>query len=138
MSSNTVIKFMFRDDLKVFNDALNFYPHYEVADVSSGNDLATLLSTVPAGLVIASLKDKNDLIQIATFLKISRKIAKDTVVKLVVINFCSDKQYEKAMAKLGVQDLIEPGVTTKALKFKIDFWMKSLNAQVKKNPNANS
>lgn len=135
-SSIPVIKFMFRADLKVFNDALNIKPHYDVEDVSSANDLATYLSTTSAGLVIASLKDKNDLIQIATFLKISKKIAKDTVVKLVVLNFSGDKQYEKAIAKLGIQDLIEPGINTKALKFKIDFWMKSLNVQIRNNANA--
>lgn len=135
-SSIPVIKFMFRADLKVFDDALNIQPHYEVEDVSSANDLATYLSTTSAGLVIASLKDKNDLIQIATFLKISKKIAKDTVVKLVVLNFSGDKQYEKAIAKLGIQDLIEPGINTKALKFKLDFWMKSLNVQIRNNANA--
>lgn len=136
MSSIPVIKFMFRADLKVFNDALNIQPHYEVEDVSSANDLATYLSSTSAGLVIASLKDKNDLIQIATFLKISKKIAKDTVVKLVVLNFSGDKQYEKAIAKLGIQDSIEPGINTKALKFKLDFWMKSLNVQIRNNANA--
>ncbi len=127
---------MFRAELKAFNDALNILPQYEVEDVSSASDLATYLSTTSAALVIASLKDKNDLIQIATFLKISKKIAKETVVKLVVVNFSGDKQYEKAMIKLGVQDLIEPGINTKALKFKIDFWMKSLNVQIRNNASA--
>lgn len=135
-SSIPVIKFMFRAELKVMTDALNIQPHYELEDVSSANDLATYLSTTSAGLVIASLKDKNDLIQIATFLKISKKVAKDTVVKLVVLNFSGDKQYEKAIAKLGIQDLIEPGINTKALKFKIDFWMKSLNVQIRNNASA--
>ena len=135
-SSIPVIKFMFRADLKVFNDALNIQPHYDVEDVSSANDLATYLSKTSAGLVIASLKDKNDLIQIATFLKISKKIAKDIVVKLVVLNFSGDKQYEKAIAKLGIQDSIEPGINTKALKFKLDFWMKSLNVQIRNNASA--
>ena len=133
-----VIKFLFRDDFKVLKEALTLSPSYSVEEFPNANDLSTYLSSEPAGLVIASLKDKNDLIQIATFVKLAKKVAKDTAVKIVVINFSGDRTFDKAIAKLGIQDLIEIGINTKALKFKLDFWMKSLNAQVKKNPNANS
>lgn len=130
-----VIKFLFKDGFKVLNEALNLSPGYSVEDFSTANDLSTYLSTEPAALVIASLRDKNDLIQIATFVKLAKKVAKDTAVKTVVINFSGDRTFDKAIAKLGIQDLIEVSINTKALKFKLDFWMKSLNAQVKKNQN---
>lgn len=137
-NSIPVIKFLFRAEFKVFYDALNIEPHYEVEDVSSANDLATYLSTVSAGLVFASIKDKNDLIQLATFLKISKKVAKQTIIKLVVVNFSGDKTYEKAVEKLGILDFIEPAINTKSLKFKLDYWMKSLNVQVRNNANASA
>lgn len=133
-----VIKFLFKDSFKVLNEALNLSPGYTVDEFSTANDLSTFLSTEPAALVIASLRDKNDLIQIATFIKLAKKVAKDTAVKTVVINFSGDRTFDKAIAKLGIQDLIEVSINTKALKFKLDFWMKSLNAQVKKNPNASA
>lgn len=132
-----VIKFLFRDDFKVLEDALKLSPSYTVEEFPNASDLSTYLSTEPAGLVIASLKDKNDLVQIATFVKLAKKIAKETAVKIVVINFSGDRAYDKAIAKLGIQDVIEIGINTKALKFKLDFWMKALNAQVKKNQNLN-
>lgn len=133
-----VIKFLFTGEFRVLNETLNPQSGYTVEEFSAVNDLATYLSTEPAGLVIASLKDKNDLVQIATLLKTIKKVAKDTTLKIVVVNFSGDKQFEKATAKLGIQDVVEPAINGKALKFKLDFWMKSLNAQVKNNPNANS
>ena len=139
--SNTsipVIKFLFREDLKVLGDALNIGPGFEVQDIANSNDLSTYLSTVPAGLVVTSLYDRNDLIQIATFMKLGKKIAKDCAIKIVVFNFSKDRNFEKAIAKLGILDLVETNVNTKALKFKIDFWMKSLSAQVKNSAAANA
>ncbi len=126
-----VIKFLFRDDYKTLSEALKLNPGFEVENFSSSNEMATFLSTIPAGLIVTSLKDKNDLVQIATFLKIGKKLAKETAIKVVVLNFSGDRTFEKAIAKLGIQDFIEPTINTKALKFKIDFWMKSLNAQAK-------
>jgi hypothetical protein len=136
-SNISIIKFMFEDDFKALDDALNIRPEYKVEKISSANELASFLSAVPAGLIVAALKNKNDLIQIATFLKIVKSFAKNTVIKLVVINFCGDPNYERAIAKLGIQDLVEPTMNTKAIKFKLDFWMKSLGAQVKNNINNN-
>ena len=132
-----VLKFLFRQDFKVLNDALALSPSYEVEEFPSAIDLATYLSTIPAGLVISSLIEKEDLIQIATLVKTLKKSAPTTAVKIVVINFSGDKQFEKAIAKLGIQDMVEPAVNTKALKFKLDFWMKSLQGQIKNNPNVN-
>lgn len=138
MSKNDipVLKFMFRTDLKALNEALTISPSFEVQEINAANDLATFLSTVPAGLVIASLKDKNDLIQLASFVKLHKKVAKDTAVKIVIVNFSNDHAFDKAIAKLGIQDQLEPAINTKALKFKLDFWMKSLNAQIRNHPSA--
>ncbi len=130
-SSIPVVKFLFREEYKTLSEALKLSPSFGVENYALANDLATFLSTTPAALIVTSLKDKNDLIQIATFLKVRKKVAKDIVTKIVVVNFSGDRTFEKAIAKLGIQDFIEPTINTKALKFKIDFWMKSLNAQSK-------
>lgn len=129
-----VIQFLFKAEFKSLDEALRLNPNYDVEAYSSASDLATYLSTIPAGLVIASLIDKNDLIQIATFMKLQKKVAKNTVLKIVVINFSNDRNFEKAISKLGILDVVDPSTNTKALKFKLDFWMKSLSAQVKQNP----
>jgi hypothetical protein len=133
INSLPVIKFMFREEFKALNDALRMSPPAEVGEQSSSTALANHLATIPAGLVIASLKTRDDLIQIASFVKIGKKVAKDCTIKIVVINFSGEKNYEKAVAKLGILDLVEPNVNMKALKYKLDFWMKSLAAQAKLN-----
>lgn len=137
-NSIPVIKFLFTSEFRVLSETLQAQPSYEVEEFNAVNDLATFVSTISAGLIISSLRDKNDLVQIASFMKVVKKVAKDTALKIVVINFSGDKQFEKAIAKLGIQDLVEPAINSKAFKFKLDFWMKSLNAQIKNNPNANA
>ncbi|WP_408098721.1 hypothetical protein ACJVC5_07350 [Peredibacter sp. HCB2-198] len=137
-NSIPVIKFLFTSEFRVLNETLQAQPGQEVEEFNTVNDLATFVSTVSAGLIISSLRDKNDLVQIASFMKTVKKVAKDTALKIVVINFSGDKQFEKAIAKLGIQDLVEPAINAKAFKFKLDFWMKSLNAQIKNSPNANA
>jgi hypothetical protein len=138
VSSNgiPVSKFLFREKFKSLNDALGINPIYEIENFDAANDLMTYLSTLPACLIIISLRDKNDLIQVATFMKLFKKIAKDTAVKIVVFNFANDKVFDKALEKLGIQEVVDAAINTKALKFKIDFWMKSLKGQIKNHPNA--
>lgn len=130
-SSIPVVKFLFRNNWQILSDSLKSNPLYEVEDFNVPNDLATYLSGQEAVLIIVSLMDKDDLIGIATFVKLQKKIAKDSIAKLVVINFSGDKILERSLAKLGIQDVIDPTISTRALRFKIDFWMKSLTAQVK-------
>ena len=128
-----VIKFMFSSDFKVLTEVLNQSSTGEVENIQNATDLVTFVSTVDAALILTSLKDKSDLVQLATFMKNVKKMAQNTAYKIVVINFSQDKQIEKAIAKLGIQDVVEPTVNTKGLKFKMDFWMKSLIAQTKNN-----
>lgn len=129
-----VIKFLFREDFKVLNEALSIRTVYDIEEFDAANDLATYLSTIPAGLVVISLRDKTDLVQVATLMKTMKKVANTTAVKVVIINFSGEAIYENAIAKLGIQDSIDTSINTKALKFKLDFWMKSLKGQIKNLP----
>lgn len=136
MSNVPVIKFLFRSEWNVLSEALQLNPIYESVEIGSANDLSVYLTGTPAGLIVTSLRDKNDLVQLATFLKQIKKSTNPPSIKVFVVNFSGDKQFEKAVAKLGILDIIEHKIQTKALRFKIDFMMKSVNAQVKKNAGA--
>lgn len=127
-----VIKFMFRREWKVLSDASQLNPVCETMEVSSASDLITHLSGNSAGMIIISIQEKNDLIQLATLVKLSKKLSPGVLLKVMVINFSGDKQFEKAIIKLGILDLIDHRIQTKALRFKIDFMMKSLTAHMKK------
>lgn len=138
MSSSNIpiVKFLMRVELPVLTDTLHSKSGYESEQITSASDLTTYLSTVPAALIIASLTDKEDLIEIATFMKLAKKTAKTSVFKIAVLDFSRDSSLGKAINKLGIQDLIEPSISSKGLKFKIDYWMKSLKVQAKNLPQA--
>jgi hypothetical protein len=126
----------FKQDWKVLSFTLKNLPNATVEDHAGAIDLLQVVSQQKMGLVIASLAKKEDLIQIATFMKVYKKMAPETALKMVVVNFSGDKTYERAMARLGILDLIDPMVNAKALKFKIDFWVKGLAIQAKKMESA--
>ncbi|HXH29909.1 MAG TPA: hypothetical protein VNJ01_03785 [Bacteriovoracaceae bacterium] len=130
-SNIPVIKFLFRSSWHALAEAIHLQPSLDVKVCSLANDVSNHLINAPAVLIMASIREKNDLIQLATLMKISRSWSKELSCKIVVINFTNDQQFEKAITKLGVQDVIDAGINTKALKFKMDFWMKSLQAQVR-------
>ncbi|HXH73819.1 MAG TPA: hypothetical protein VNJ08_02570 [Bacteriovoracaceae bacterium] len=133
MSSVPIIKLGFSTDWKVLADSIDKNSDYEAMDLISANETANYLSTVNSALVFTSLAKKDDLILIATLMKFYKKIAPDTAVKIVVVSFSTDKEFDNATAKLGIQDVIDPNISVKALKFKIEFWMRALRVQAKKN-----
>ncbi len=144
MTSFPVLKFLFRSEYKFLSDALNTKSANETQSFQSVSELVSFFSTVPVGIVVAALNDKNDLLQILTFFKFSKKYSSSVSVKMLVINFSGDIQFEKALSRIGILDIVDQRAQAKALKFKIDFLMKSLSSQPKNttqsvsNPQAGS
>ena len=135
MDNVPILKFMFRSEWKALNEALSLNPAYAAKDFSSADELTTFLNKSPVGLVVFSLRDKSDLLQLAILMKLVKKIPSETFVKIIVINFSANKELEKAIERLGILDLFDDKIQTKALKFKIDFMMKSMIVQLKMNAN---
>ena len=138
MSQMPVLKFLFRSEWKVLNEALTLKSPYEFKSCENAEEVIKNLTPESAGLVVASLKDKNDLIQIATLVKLTKKAAANSLIKIVVINFSQDKQFEKAISRLGVSDLLEQTINSKGLRFKVDFHMRSLAVQIRNQPQVNT
>lgn len=135
MSNNKairILRFLFRQEWLVLSESLKSNPSYEAQDVDEYEEVIEYLKTEKSGLIIASLTRKEDLIPIATLVKLLKKIAKETTSKIVIVNFSGDPAFEKAMSKLGIMDILNPHINNRALKFKLDFWMKALSAQLKK------
>jgi hypothetical protein len=128
---------MFRSEWKVLTDALSIGNKYELESMDSLSDLTTYLHYAEAGIVLVSLRDKNDLIQLATLVKSLKKTIPHIIVKILVVNFSGNAQFDKAVGKLDL-DLLQVSISPKAMSFKIDFAMKSINAQLKKKPQADS
>ena len=126
-----IVKFLFRSEWRALNDALETKDPYESISIAGSEELLGYLPDLPACLIIASLKEKEDLVQIATYVKLAKKAGISAVTKIVVVNFSGNRQFEKAVGKLGILDIVEPSTNTKGLRFKMDFWMKSLKGQMK-------
>lgn len=127
-----IIQFLFANNWKVLSDSLGANPALETHKFMTAPDLLKFCSTEQNCLVLVNVSSKDDLIQLATFVKNSRKVLKNTVLKIVVLNSTENKQFEKAITKLGNVEILEPSVNVKALRFKMDFWMKAMRGQAKK------
>jgi len=131
MEQQSIYKFLFRSEFKTLNEALQIKTNLSAQASENSDELVKSLSSASSGLVVCALKEKADLIELATFVKICKKNSKICPNKILVVNFSGDKQFEKAILRLGISDIVEPTVNAKSLRFKIDFLMRSLSAQAK-------
>lgn len=127
-----IIQFLFKSDWKVLVDSLGANPALNSQKFQTASEVLQFCSSTSSCLVISTVSTKDDLIQLATFVKASRKLQKGPILKIVVVNASQNKQFEKALTKLGSVEILEPNVNVKALRFKLDFWMKAMKAQSKK------
>jgi hypothetical protein len=128
----SIVQFLFAKDWKVLSESLGANPSLNSHKFETASDILKFCSTEQSCLVIANVGSKDDLIQLATFVKAARRSLKGTVLKIVVLNSTDNKQFEKAISKLGSVEILEPSVNVKALRFKMDFWMKAMKGQAKK------
>ena len=136
MSSFPIIKFLFRKPWPVLTESMSFQPVLEAEEIPSVNEVVTFLSMSdqPMGLIITAVYDKNDLLQMANLQKMAKKVLPQTTLKIVMINFSMDKTLETAANKIGIKDIIDSGINTKALRFKLDFLIKALSTAPKVAP----
>ena len=128
----SIVQFLFKNDWKILTESLATNPTMGSQKFQTSSDLLQFCSQEQSCLVLVNVASREDLIQLATFFKVSRKSLKNTVLKVVVLNATENKQYEKAIAKLGNVEILEPNVNVKALRFKMEFWMKAMMGQAKK------
>lgn len=128
----SIIQFLFSYNWKILSDSLGANPALTAHRFSTSSEILKFCSTEENCLVIANISSKDDLIQLATFVKSARKSLKGTVIKIVVVNATENKQFERAIQKIGSIEILEPTVNVKALRFKMDFWMKAMRGQAKK------
>ncbi len=134
MTDIVLVKYLFKEDWGPLEDVVgkNANQFGNVFDVTSEKELLSVIEASPATLVIASVAGKDQLSAVINFLKTHRRVVKESNIKFSVVNFLNNKQVEAALMKMGCQEVMEPTMRDKALKFKIDFWKKSLSVSQKK------
>lgn len=126
-----ILKFLFMQNWKPLEDS-----GVLTSEEKFGNTaelLTYVQSSEKPSLILCSLGSKNDLLQIASLLKITKKMNSETGIKLAVVNFSGSKQFEVALQKLGLLDIVEPTINAKGLKFKLNLWTKNLTASTAKS-----
>lgn len=124
-----VIKFCFKGEWKPLEQALAMSQAYESLQHDDAQATLAAVEEQAAALIICALADKQDLVQIATLVKLAKK--SNCVLKLVVVNFAKTKQFDLAVNKLGIQEVLDVTVPPKSLRFKLDLWLKALKSQTK-------
>jgi hypothetical protein len=134
MTDIVLVKYLFKQDWAPLEDVVgkNANQFGDVFDVTSEKELLSVIEASPATLIIASVSGKDELSLVINFLKTHRRLVKESNIKFSVVNFLNNKQVEAALMKMGCQEVMEPTMRDKALKFKIDFWKKSLSVSQKK------
>jgi len=134
MNEIILVKYLFKEEWGPLEDVVkkNASQFGEVFDVSGEKELLSVIDASPATLIIASVSSKEELGLVINFLKNQRRVLKESNIKFSVVNFINNKQVEGALMKMGCQEVMEPTMRDKALKFKIDFWKKSLSVGQKK------
>lgn len=134
MSEIVFVKYLFQVDWEPLEDVIeasskDFGDIYEVDDEK---EVIQVAKTSPATLILACVRSKEDLTKVLNFLKLSRKLLKDSNIKVSVLNYLQNKKVENAFMKLGCQEVLDPSLKSKPLKFKMDFWKKALAVGVNK------
>lgn len=140
MSEIVLVKYLFKKDWVPLEEIVDRYSKEfgDIYDVGNDKEVVQVVTTSPATLVIASVATKEDLAQVLSFLKTQRRIMKDGNMKVSVVNYLNNKQVETALMKLGCQEVMDPSMKSKALKFKMDFWKKALSIGINKTQDSNN
>lgn len=120
-----VVKYLFRKEFPVLEEALVGLS-FESLEAQTPRELSEILSKAIGGLVLFSLHEKKDLLEIASVLKSLRSTLKETPFKAVIINYATGRSLEEKALQVGVQDLISANVSQKVLNYKLDFWLRTL------------
>lgn len=139
MTDTTFIKFLFREDWAPLKEvlSLNGQDYGQIHEITDEKQLSKLMVEAQPTLIIASVKSKEDIAKIIGFLKANRRLIKENSIKFSAINFTFNRQVETALMKIGCQEVLDPGIKSKALKYKLDFWKKALNSGPKAGPDSN-
>ncbi len=85
-----------------------------------------VLSMYGGGIVIFEIHNKENLVGVLNFLKTHKKQIKNGSVKVAGFNHIPNEKVQKALMKFQCQDILKPDIPFKSLKFKFDFWIRTL------------
>jgi len=129
-----VIKYLFSKDFPLLEESLSGLPG-ELLEAHTPKELTDIFLRSQGGLILFSLSERKDLIEIGSVLKSLKTTLKDVPFKAVIVNFHTGKNLEEKALQMEVQDLISGSISRKALSFKLDFWLRTLGVLTRPKEN---
>lgn len=120
-----IIKFMFTDEFKNLDDALVMsLSHYgRIENCPSLTDTYKYLGNLDTAFIVAFVNERQDLIELAKLMKMRKKEMRNKKIKVVVINFCEDKYFEKVLTELGLGEFMISTKDSNEIKSRLDYWL---------------
>jgi hypothetical protein len=139
MNNIVILKFLFHENFDVLSDAISFGIEkggIEVEEAITSKEAATILGSYSeGGIVFASLKTKEDMLQIASFLKIESKMIMKTInFKFIIFDFANNNEFKMILAKLSVTEILRPDLQSRILKRKMGLWLSTYLEKKKDAP----
>lgn len=130
MADTTLIKFLFREEWTPLKEVLAAAPgeYGPIHEITDDKQLGKIMVEEQPTLIIASVKSKEDIAKIISFLKANKKLIKNNSIKFSAVNFTGNSQVESALMKIGCQEVLDQYIKGKPLKYKLDFWKKALTS----------
>jgi tetratricopeptide (TPR) repeat protein len=130
MISVSVVKFRFPDDVKgldsIFSDiSLQKEFSLDVENSPIPQEVATILAFNQGGLLLACIKNKQDLADLMMFLKRDSKILSSLKWKCIVFEDFQPIMLKHALTPLGVTDIFPLSFNVPVVKLKIESFLKT-------------
>jgi hypothetical protein len=134
-NSLSVLTFLFHQEWNVLKEAASQDPIYEVESFNSVAEILTYMSILSQGIIVSSINSKEDILKLAELTKKFKNVVTDGKFKFVAVNFNGKKEFDVALSRLGVVDLVSGTVNAKILRSKLEHWKKGLQTENKTTSN---
>jgi len=101
----------------------------EISSTGSADDLLVLHENAS---VLFCITSKDDLVQLLTFCKINVEKIRQGVLKVGGLNLTGSHKLDDVLKKSGVSDVFLDSISSKTLDYKLNFWNKGIQTNLKK------
>jgi hypothetical protein len=134
MKNNITLATFFKlSEYPAISNALQIEPALEAVELSTIDDGINFINTTARSVLVINLKTKDDLVYIIKLFKESNKTSNQ--VKFIVVDYARNLRFYEILSKLGLPHFIDLRVNFKAIRFKLDYVIKTFKESDQKNLN---
>jgi hypothetical protein len=124
-------QFRFEQEWPTLTEYLGQVTGREWQQFQDYESLCSMLNSRPSVLVLAAITSKEDLFQVAKLIHHIARGPHQESIKIILVNFTDNIKFDRIIEKLDVHEVIGPEIPKRGFRFKMDFWLKTIDAQFK-------